>query len=96
MNHSIIKPIVEFRNQKNQYKQCCSCHATQQDAGLPGRSNRQQSCWDSQHATQHETPVAYSWGHQSQLCVEIGAVYNGSCKKTTTALSIRDLYSVLF
>jgi len=25
-------------------------------------------------------PVAYSWGRQSQLWVEIGAVYNGSCK----------------
>jgi len=23
--------------------QCCSCHATQQDGVLPGRSNRQQS-----------------------------------------------------
>jgi len=25
------------------YTQCCSCHATQQDGVLPGRSNRQQS-----------------------------------------------------
>jgi len=24
-------------------RQCCSCHATQQDGVLPGRSNRQQS-----------------------------------------------------
>jgi len=24
--------------------------------------------------------VAYSWGRQSQLWVEIGAVYNGFCK----------------
>jgi len=41
--------------------QCCSCHATRQKGVLPGRSNRQQSCW----AGQHETPadaVAYSLG----------------------------------
>jgi len=50
-------------------------------------------CWASQHETQHETPVAYGWGRQSQLWVEFGVVYNGSCKpqscqkqKTTTAL----------
>jgi len=29
---------------------------------------------------QHETPVAYRWGRQSQLWVEMGAVNNGSCK----------------
>jgi len=29
---------------------------------------------------QHETPVAYSLGRQSQLWVEIGAVYSVSCK----------------
>jgi len=56
-----------------------------------------ESCWASQHETQHETPVAYSWGRQSQRWVEIGAVYNGSYnynlnhsparnKKTTAAL----------
>jgi len=29
---------------------------------------------------QHETPVAYSWGRQSQFCVEIAAVYIDLCK----------------
>jgi len=50
-------------------KQCCSCHATQQDDVLPGRSNRQQStsCWASQHETQHETPEAYSWATKPKL-----------------------------
>jgi len=33
----------------------------------------------SQHDAQHVTPVAYIWGRQSQLWVEVGVVYNGSC-----------------
>jgi len=40
-------------------------------------------CWSCQATRQDagsETPVAYSLGRQSQLWVEIGAVYNGSCK----------------
>jgi len=75
--------------------QCCSCHATQQDGVLSGRSTQPstESCWANQHETQHETPIAYSWGRQSQLCRKLGpfimAPVNHSParnKKTTTAL----------
>jgi len=38
-----------------------------------------QSTWDATYVL-HETLVAYSWGPQSKLWVEIGAIYNGSCK----------------
>jgi len=75
--------------------QCCSCHATQVDGVLPGRSNRQQSPAGpvNMRRNMRRLQTIYSWGRQSQFWVEIGAVYNGLCKtqsgqkqKTTTAL----------
>jgi len=60
------------------YMQCCRCHATGQDGVLPVWSNRQQSPAWPVYMRRSWTPVAYtcSWGRQSKLWVEIGAVYN--------------------
>jgi len=62
-------------------EQCCSCHATQVDGVLPGRSNRQQSPAGPVNMSRSRTPVAYCLGRQSKLRpFNIGAVYIGSGK----------------
>jgi len=50
-----------------------------------------ESCW----ASQHETPAAYSWGRQSQLWVEISAVYNVSSKPQSCQKQ-KDNYSTAY
>jgi len=48
------------------YRQCCSCHAMQQNGVLPGWTNR----WASQHETQQDA-IVYSLGRHSKLPVQI-------------------------
>jgi len=76
--HKITTNITKSQYSYTQY---CSCHATQQDGVLPGRSNRQQSPAGPVNMSRSRTPVAYCLGRQSKLRpFNIGAVYIGSGK----------------